>query len=274
MGRIRRRTRRFLNPRPPRRGAAAAAFKAFTDADLALMRRRAAQALRDGFAADTPSPASAYVALTVAEAFAGDHAAALQTVAAGRRALDTIAVDDFAEIWLLMAVVLAHLLASRYEEAHTSAEDALERARTLANPSGLIMALFYFAWSRRLDESDDTMRALEECLDLGRIISTPYRPHVLRALALLAKLRARRGDRIAAIEALRHAVVGAHDSGQLVVVAVAANHGVSIAADLDAWELAVTLGAALTEGLKGTTHLVHSTEHTDRQAALDQRGPN
>jgi predicted ATPase/class 3 adenylate cyclase len=249
---------------------AAAAFKAYSNADHALMRRRAAQALRDGFAVDTPSPASAYVALSVAEAFAGDHEAALQTVAAGRRALATITVDDFAEIWLFAVVVLAHLLASRYEEARTSAEDALGRARTLANPSGLILALFYFAWTRRPDESNDTTRALEECLDLGHIIATPYRPHVLRALALLAKLRARRGDRIAAIEALRQAVTGAHDSGQLNVVAVAANHGVSIAADLDAWELAVTLGAALTEGpLKGTTLLVHPTEHTDRQAALD-----
>jgi len=250
---------------------AAAAFKAFADADLALMRLRAAEALRDGFAVDTPSPATAYVALVVADAFAGDHDAALRSAATGRRALDTIAVDEFAEMWLLIAVVAAHLLAARYEEAHATAEDALARARTLANPSGLILALFYFAWTRRSDERDDTVRALDECLNVGRIIDTPYRPHVLRALALLAKLRAARGERLAAIEALREAIIGAHDSGQLIALAVAVNHGVSVAADLDAWELAATLGAALGEGsLEGMTLLVHPSEHTDRQAAVDR----
>jgi predicted ATPase/class 3 adenylate cyclase len=249
----------------------AAAFRAFTNADLPLMRLRAAQALSDGFAVDTPSPASAYVALTVAEAFAGDHEAALQAIAAGRQALDTITVDEFAENFLLVAVAAADLLAGRYDEAHNSAEHAVERARPLANPSGLILALFYFAWTRRPNESEDTIRALEECLDLGRAVATPYRPHVLRALALLAKLHARRGERIPAIEDLRQAIVGAHDSGQLIALAVAANHGVSVAVDLDAWELAATLGTALTEGpLRGTTLLVHPAEHADRNAALDR----
>src|SRR5262249_16851401 len=155
------------------------------------------------FAADTPSPASAYVTCTVAEALAGDHDAALRTLAAGRRALDSATVNEFAENFLLIAVVLADLMAGRYEQAHTSAEHTLRCARTLANPSGLILALFYFAWTRRPDESDAAIGALEELLDLGHMIATPYLPHVLRALALLAKLRSARGERTVAIRSLR-----------------------------------------------------------------------
>jgi predicted ATPase/class 3 adenylate cyclase len=250
---------------------AAAAFNAFTTADLALMRLRATEALRDGLAVDTPSPASAYVTRTVAEALAGDHDAALRTLAAGRSALDSVVVNEFAENFLLIGVVLADLMAGRYEQAHTSAEHALRCARTLANPSGLILALFYFAWTRRPDEHDDTIRALEELLDLGHMMATPYRPHVLRALALLAKLRSARGQHMVAIRSLRRAVIGANESGQLIAVAVAANHGVTIATDLDAWELAATLGAALTEGaLKEMTLLVHPAELAERQTALDR----
>src|SRR5262249_4045608 len=154
-----------------------------------------AQALQRGFDTDTPSPASAYVVLTVSQGLTGEHDAALDTVAAGRHALDSIPTDEFAENFLLIAVVFSHLLGSRYDEAHAAAQESLRRARILGNPSGLCLALYYFAWTRRPDETDETIRALEECLTVGYMIATPYRPHVLRALALLARLRARRGER-------------------------------------------------------------------------------
>ena len=62
----------------------------------------------------------------------------------------------------------------------------------------------------------------------------------------------------------------AYDTGQLPIMASAVNHGVSVAADLGAWELAATLGAAVDDGpLAGLTILVHPAEHTARRAALD-----
>ena len=62
----------------------------------------------------------------------------------------------------------------------------------------------------------------------------------------------------------------AYDTGQLPMLAFAVNHGVSVAADLAAWELAATLGAAIEAGsLAGLDILVHPAEHAARRAALD-----
>lgn len=85
----------------------------------------------------------------------------------------------------------------------------------------------------------------------------------MQALGKLAALRARRGERALALVALRDAVIGAI-TGQVAITAVFLNYGVSVAADLDAWELAATLSAV------GTSSMLSATERTDRQAALDR----
>ena len=85
-------------------------------------------------------------------------------------------------------------VAGQLEEARAPAEDALRRARTLANPSQLIVALRWFAGTRRADETDETIQALEECLAHSRAVATPDAPDVLQPLGLLAKLRARRRE--------------------------------------------------------------------------------
>ena len=112
----------------------------------------------------------------------------------------------------------------------------------------LIQALRWFAGTRRPDETDDTIKALEECLAHSRAVATPDAPDVLQALGLLARLRARRGEGAPAIEALREAVVRGHDTGQVVVLAFVLAYGVGVAADLDAPVFAATLGAASPTG--------------------------
>ena len=249
---------------------AIAACSAYMDGDFDLMRTRAAEALHAGLPADTPSPGWAYVALAWAEAIGGDHDAAGQTLAAGERALDRVAADEFDHLWLVLVRVLADLLAGEYEAARAPAEELLQRARAHANTSLLMGALFYFAWTRRPDESNDTIEALQECLAHSRTIDSQYHPHAVRALALLARLLSERSQRSQAIDAFHEAVVRAYDTGQLPIMASAVNHGVSVAADLGAWELAATLGAAIDDGpLAGLTILVHPAEHTARRGALD-----
>ena len=126
-----------------------------------------------------------------------------------------------------------------------------------------VRARRWFAGTRRADETDETIQALEECLAHSRAVATPDAPDVLQPLGLLAKLRARRRERGPAIEALREGVVRAHDSGQLVMLAFVLSCGVNVAVDIDAPELAATLGGAITDG--SLTYLVRA----DRQAALD-----
>jgi hypothetical protein len=88
---------------------------------------------------------------------------------------------------------------------------------------------------------------------------------------MLARIRAERGERTAAMDAFHHSVVRAHDTGQLPMIAFVLNQGVSLAADLEAWPLSATLGAALAEGaLSGLALLVHPGEHEARQVAVSR----
>ena len=117
-----------------------------------------------------------------------------------------------------------------------------------------------YSYSR---EGNPNRQALEECLAHSSAVVTPDAPDVLQPLGLLAKLRARRRERGPAIQALREGVVRAHDSGQLVMLAFVLSCGVNVAVDIDAPELAATLGGAVIDG--SLTYLVRA----DRQAALD-----
>ena len=85
-----------------------------------------------------------------ADSFAGDHAAARQTLVAGRRALDAIGAPDYAHLELDLNGLMGRSVAGQLEEARVPAEEALARARTLANPSQLIVALRWFAGTRSI----------------------------------------------------------------------------------------------------------------------------
>ena len=225
-----------------------------------------------GFPLTRPPRDGRIARLAGADSFSGDHPAAQQTLAAGRRALDAIGAPDYAHLELDLNGLMGRSVAGQIEEARAPAEDALRRARTLANPSQLIVALRWYAGTRRDNETDETIQALEECLAHSRAVATPDAPDVLQPLGLLAKLRARRHERGPAIEALRQGVVRAHDSGQLVMLAFVLSCGVNVAVDLDAPELAAMLGGAITDG--SLADLVRA----DRRAALDhaqaQLGPD
>ena len=249
----------------------AAAQRGILDGNLELTLARASEALRDGLSPDTPSPGWAHNTLAIAHGWAGDDAGARRALAAGNRALAAIGANDFAYLLVDIAGVMTRVWAGAHEDARAAAENGLRRARTLANPSILIVTLWWFAWTRRPDESNDTIAALEECLAHGHAVATPDAVDVLHALGLLAKLRARRGERTRAIAALRDAITRTHDTGQpFQLFSFALTYGVSVAADLDAPELAATLGAALTDGPNaGLTNVVHPAELADRDAVLD-----
>ena len=257
---------------PGRRTAVlgAAAWKASLGGNSDLTQLRASAALRDEHPPDTPSLWFVYAALSGDQSVVGAHQAALQTVAAGERALHAVDADDYARLWLRNNAVLIHLRAGQYEEARAASEDALGRVRALTNPSLLIASLRFFAWTRRPDESNDAIAALEECLTHARRVATPDSPNVVQALGQLAHLRAHRGERVPAIQALREGVVRGHDTGQVIMVAYALGHGTSVAADLEAWEFAATLGSAVADGPLARYSFVSPVERADQLAVLDR----
>jgi predicted ATPase/class 3 adenylate cyclase len=250
---------------PGRRTAvvAASAWKAILASDPELAHARAGNALQNGLPPDTPSPWLAPGALVIAESWSGQHEAAYRAHAAGQETLDQIGASDYAHVRLATAEVVARQSAQD-PGARALAEDALRRARPLANPSLLIITLRWFASTRRPDECDEAIRALDECLAHSRAVATADHPDSLQALGKLAPLRARRGEHALALEALCEAVIGAHDTGQVAITAILLNYGVSVAAALEAWEFAATLGAADTSSMLG------ATERAERQTALEQ----
>ena len=132
--------------------------------------------------------------------------------------------------------VVALFFAGRYDEARVAAEDALQRARTLANPSLLVQALRWFAVTRRPDETDDAIQAIEEGRTHALAVAVSDNPDVVNALVLLAKLRAGRGERSPAITALREGIVRGHDTGQVPnLLSYTLGYGVSAAANLGVW---------------------------------------
>jgi hypothetical protein len=92
---------------------------------------------------------------------------------------------------------------------------------------------------------------------------------VLLSLALRAKVHARHRERTPAVDVLREAIVRAHDTGQVsMLLSWVLAYGVSVAAELDGWEFAATLGAALTDG--PLTALIYwNPELAERQVALE-----
>jgi predicted ATPase/class 3 adenylate cyclase len=250
---------------PGRRTAvvAAAAWKPALAGDIELARPRAVSALRNGLPHDTPSPWLAPAVLVIAEGWSGEPEASYQTHAAGQQALEHIGANDYARVRLATADVVARL-GAQDPEARALADDALRRARPLANPSLLIITLRWFASTRRPDESDEAIGALEECLAHSRAVATADHPDALQAQAKLAQLRARRGEHRLALEGLRQAVVGAHDTGLAAITAVLLNLAVSVAAELDAWDFAATLGGV------APSLMFSAIERTDRLAVLDR----
>lgn len=264
--------RRVETAAPDRRTAvlAAAAWQAFLEGDSELARARAQDALRDGLPTGALSPEPALSVLALATSFSGNHDAGVESIAAGRRALDDLDASDRDRARLATAEIVVNLNAGRYEEARALAEDVLQRARRVANPSLLIISLRWFAATRRPDEGNDALQALEECLNLSRAVATPHHPDALQALAKLATFRARRGDHRAALETLREAVSRAHDAGHMVVILTVLNYGVSVAVELGAWELAAKLGAMVTDEQRTEFVLMSATELEDQHAAIER----
>jgi predicted ATPase/class 3 adenylate cyclase len=258
---------------PGRRTAVltAAAWKAIFDGDVDLAQARGAEALRDGLPPDTPCPGFGFAALASSSATAGDREAALETIAAGRSALDAIGADHAARLVLDVSGVVVLIFAGRYDEARVAADELLQRARTLGNPSLLTQALRWFAQTRQSDETDAAIEATEEGQAHGRAVAVSDNPDVVNALALLAKLRAGRGEHAPAITALREGIVRGYDTGQVPnLLSYTLGYGVSAATNLGAWELAATLGGALTGGPLVWMVYGDPAHVAERDAALDR----
>ncbi len=200
---------------------AAAAQDALGRDDLETARKLALEATREGFPDDCPAPTCAHAALAMAYAYTMRVDLALKVIA---EASEAAGGDLYCRIALLARAATLHTWSADVA-ARREADEAVQLARQLGNPSALSDALYSFSWAYLSDEPA-ALDALEECIALTR--SGASDGVFSGALAQAARLRARAGDRLGALEALQEAIAHAYQTGYRRAVIFALSNAIEV----------------------------------------------
>jgi predicted ATPase/class 3 adenylate cyclase len=254
---------------PPRRTSvlAGAAWNAWQRADFEAAQAHAHSALRDGLTPDGTGLFIPYFILSRTYEHAGNMESALDTLLEARQALDAAGAAPTDKLGLLVATSTIHSQASQAGRARAEAIEAVHGARELANPSLLCSALFALGYATWRSEPNEALAALDEAIPLMRTCGqTSTLGHTL---ALAAVVRARRGDAIGALNALREAITESDDLGDRPQVFTALERAVPTLIAVGDPEPACTL-AGFTSGPHQALSIVPRSDRDDTQQALDQ----
>jgi hypothetical protein len=244
---------------------AAASMSAWYRADYTKAHRLARDALRDAIPPDSPCPELPSMALIL-----NSRPQRLRGILAdGLATLDAIGADPFSHTRLHSAAAGCAAQIGDLEFAAVEAQEALRIARQLRQRSCAMVGLYLVALTGWRTAPDEALAALEEAIAMGRRLSYSTNTRG-RALALVAQLRAEKGDANGAISALRHAITETHRAGERSGVATAFDRGIQVLAATGHHELAAVLGGIVTEGVFANTHALPDHELPDRQRALER----
>jgi tetratricopeptide (TPR) repeat protein len=241
---------------PGRRTAvlAAAAMGFFNRGDLDEARVLVAEALQDGIAADCPAPLMGCVTSAALLVHAGEHAQALGQLQETLAHLDER--DVYGRSNLLAVAANFDTLRGHHADARAQADESLRLARELGNPSQLAIALAALGFACVDSAPDVALAALEEsrAVTLAGASEVQY----ATALSLMGVLRARAGDVVGALDALREGLVCATEVGwrggatgvlaqvsTVLMMGTAAPPGVVIGAHVSTSGLELAAGEAL-----------------------------
>jgi quinol monooxygenase YgiN len=184
---------------------AAAAQDALRRDDLRSARVFAVRAAREGLPTDCPTPGAGHMALAVLKAYSGDpdeFVEALRLVARTSRALEAAGCDLYTRASLRTRTAMLESWAN-VPSARAHADEAVDLARRLGNPSALTEALYVWSWAHS-DDKPAALAALEESVALTRAGASEV--VFDGALAYAAKLRAETDERVEAVALLREAI--------------------------------------------------------------------
>ena len=212
---------------PGRRAAvlAAAASSLAIGGDTPRARPIAVAALTQGDPPDSPAWGLPTFALGLIDTYAGDATEALRRTSEMLRTLESESIDD----WTRCA--FRNRLDVGVDQRGDLSQDAHE-AETLrcplglgGNPSNLVSALWALGWAILHEEPEAALAAFEESASLTRdgASDAVYGS----ALARIGTLRARLGDAIGALRALREAISFCHEIGNRTTVVGAIGCGVA-----------------------------------------------
>jgi predicted ATPase/class 3 adenylate cyclase len=218
-----------------------AAYYAFYRGDFPLARELSDESVRGVQASPRPGAIlGPRLAFIDAPSLAAELAEALLI-------LDQIGADPVEYAWVhgiavMMAAVFGNLTLAQQEAAM-----AVEFTRRSGNPSLLGIGLYCFALASWQSDPTAAQAALEEAVQAFRAVGADFM--LARALALLAQLLARGGDRAAALDALREGLEYTHINRDRPSTAACLARGAVIMATLGEHESAAVFLGALTNGV-------------------------
>jgi hypothetical protein len=188
----------------------AAASSALARGDMELARAYASAAIREGPQFGSWSPSLPYLTLAYRALAAGEHDEVRGIIDEWRAALELIEAEDFVlatGMWTWSS--FSSLL--RDEGAADYAREGLALARKINNPSALVNSLHALGMALARTSPDEALALLEEAV----ATDIPFGKLNLvgNAQALIAQLRARRGDTPGALDSLRLSVVHLDEVG-------------------------------------------------------------
>lgn len=189
-----------------------AAWDLFQSGDMPSALALARQAVADGVPDGASYTAGGYMALATTSGMLGDLDGARRAFAEGRAAVRGAADEDYCQAALLSAEAMTLAGVGAIDDARVEAEEALQLARKVRNPTVLVMANFALGCALTTDPVA-SRAALEECIALsnaGAVEST-----LGGALARVAPLRLRDGDQVGAIDALLGGLARLREIGDL-----------------------------------------------------------
>jgi predicted ATPase len=234
---------------------AGAAVNAYYRVDFPRARQLSGWAMQQ--VRTSPYPASV---LSVRIAFTDPSSLATELTEA-LQILDEIGADSraFAHVHgtaALMAGLFGNLTLAQQE-----ATVAVAMSRPIADPPLLGNALWGFALASWQSDPSAAHAALEEAIQIGR--ATETEGFLLRSLALLAQLSARRVDRPAALEALQEGLELAHTHDDVTGIAVCLTRGAEVMVALGEHDTAAVFLGAVTNNVLARRSGVSPSEIPD-----------
>jgi predicted ATPase/class 3 adenylate cyclase len=184
----------------------AASYNALTQGDHVRARALALSALRDDAQADSWSPGVAYLTLSYAALATGHDDELRRTMTEWRDALEAIGADDYDRV-VAQGTMASFGALLGDPEALQEAQAATRAARRIGNPDRIAMCLLSLGMNLARSAPDEALAALEECIGIMRVGTAAARRGALgSALSNVAQLRARQGDQLGALTALRESI--------------------------------------------------------------------
>jgi predicted ATPase/class 3 adenylate cyclase/DNA-binding SARP family transcriptional activator len=253
---------------PGRRTAVlgAAAVQAVFLGDHETAATLAGDALRDGLPPDCPAPMTTYTALALVEAYSGRLAEAMRVLREPIAGLEASG-DLFTLSSTHSTLSVLAWFAGELGTARAEAEEAVRLAHHIGSPHALAMALFALGQAMSRSDAPRALGIFEECVALvqggagGNIV-------IGGALAEVGRLRARAGDPIGAVQALRAAVQHQHDTGDRSSLAGHLLKAIAPLVQLHQPEPAAVLGSIVDKGSLAPFLLASEEERRERQEAM------